>query len=63
MKKNQHTQNKFSEEHQIFDLQEKIKTAAKENPDLTYAFIAKALKAKEESRLGNVKPYEFDQKP
>lgn len=60
MKKNQHTQNKSSEEQKIFGLQEKIKKAAQENPDLTYDFISKMLEAKEESRLGNFKPYEFN---
>jgi len=40
----------------------KIGKIAEENPDLTYDFIKELLITREESRAGNVVPYEFDAK-
>lgn len=40
----------------------KIGKISEENPDLTYDFIKQLLIAREESLVGDLKPYKFDSK-
>lgn len=43
--------------------QASIRKALQENPDLSREFISNILKARQEARTGNLKPYIFGNKP